>query len=66
MSKVKKPRPTLYPELVQLRVPAGLLAGVQRKATTERCGASEYLRRVLLPALRDAGVNIEAAQEVQP
>lgn len=45
-----------YPEHLHLRVPRGLGAAAAAAAAAEDCRPSEYLRRVILAALRADGV----------
>ncbi len=48
-----------YPEHLHLRVPRGLGAAAATAAAAEDCRPSEYLRRVILTALRADGVRLD-------
>ena len=51
-----------YPEHLHLRVPRGLGAAAALAASAEDCRPSEYLRRVILAALRADGVKLDRAR----
>ncbi|MFA6043581.1 MAG: hypothetical protein WC718_01235 [Phycisphaerales bacterium] len=51
-----------YPEHLHLRVPRGLGQAAAEAAAAQDCRPSEYLRRVILAALREDGFGISRAK----
>lgn len=49
-------RRTAYPERLQLRVPAGFTLSVDQAAIRAGVATPEFVRRVLMDALRDSGI----------
>lgn len=51
-------RRTVYPERLQLRVPKGFTRAVDVAAKQANCATPEFIRRILMDALAERGVNV--------
>lgn len=56
-------RRMVYPDRLQFRVPADVREAVERGAFAERCGAGEYLRRLVMAGLEAKGVALPPVEE---
>lgn len=53
---------TAYPELVNFRVPSGVIEALETGASKARCSRADFARRVLVQALASAGLLREAEE----
>lgn len=54
-----------YPARLTVRVPAGVPEGVELAARARLQSPAEYLRAIVLQAVRDAGVTIDSTGKVE-